>query len=150
MRYGTRADGSLADSYKTARGVGFGPESKRRIMIGTFVLSAGYYDAYYKKAIAVRAAMRKEFDDVLRDIDVIVGPVSPIVAWPIGEKVDDPIAMYLADVFTVSANILGIPGISVPCGMVRNLPVGLQILGKAFDDQKVLDVAAAFEQLNQK
>lgn len=147
MRYGTRADGSLAESYKVARGAGFGSESKRRIMIGTFVLSAGYYDAYYKKAIAVRAAMRKEFDEVLSNIDVIVGPVSPIVAWPIGEKVDDPIAMYLADVFTVSANILGIPGISVPCGTVRDLPVGLQILGKAFDDQKVLNVAAAFEAL---
>ncbi len=148
MRYGTRAEGTLEESYRAARGAGFGPESKRRIMLGTFILSAGYYDAFYKKAIAVRAAMKMEFDAALKDLDVIVGPVSPIVAWGLGEKMNDPVAMYLADVLTVSANILGIPGISVPCGEAHGLPVGLQILGKNFDDNNVLRVAAAFEALH--
>lgn len=145
MRYGDRGPGSLEESYRDARGAGLGAESKRRILLGTFILSAGYYDAYYKKAIAVRAAMRLEFDAKLSDLDVIVGPVSPIVAWPFGAKMEDPVSMYLADVFTVSANILGIPAISVPCGTAHGLPVGLQILGKSFDDAKVLSVAAAFE-----
>jgi len=150
MRYGNRGEGAIEDSYRSARGAGFGAESKRRIMLGTFILSAGYYDAFYKKAIAVRAAMKMEFDAALKSVDVIVGPVSPITAWGIGEKMDDPVSMYLADVFTVSANILGIPGISVPCGTAHGLPVGLQILGKNFDDNKVLQVAAAFEALNVK
>ncbi len=150
MRYGTRGEGALEESYRAARGVGLGPESKRRIMLGTFILSAGYYDAFYKKAIAVRAAMKMEFDAALNGLDVIVGPTSPVVAWNIGEKMDDPVAMYLADIFTVSANITGMPGISVPCGEAHGLPVGLQILGKNFDDNKVLRVAAAFEVLNVK
>ncbi len=145
MRYGTRHEGTLEESYRSSRGEGFGPESKRRIMLGTFILSAGYYDAYYKKAIAVRAAMKMEFDAAMKNIDVLVGPTSPVVAWNIGEKMNDPVAMYLADVFTVSANILGIPGISVPCGTAHGLPVGLQILGKNFDDATVLRVAAAYE-----
>ncbi len=149
MRYGTRAAGTLEESYRASRGEGLGPESKRRIMLGTFILSAGYYDAFYKKAVAVRAAMKMEFDAALKKVDVIVGPVSPVVAWGIGEKMDDPVAMYLADVFTVSANILGIPGISVPCGTAHGLPVGLQILANSFDDNKVLQVAAAFEALRQ-
>lgn len=148
MRYGERGEGAIEDSYRSARGAGLGAESKRRIMLGTFILSAGYYDAYYKKAIAVRTAMKMEFDAALQHVDVIVGPVSPVVAWDIGAKMNDPIAMYLADVFTVSANILGIPGISVPCGTAHGLPVGLQILGKNFDDNKVLQVAAAFESLS--
>ncbi len=147
MRYGNRGEGVIEESYRSARGAGLGAEAKRRIMLGTFILSAGYYDAFYKKAIAVRAAMKIEFDAALAAVDVIVGPVSPVVAWGIGEKMDDPVSMYLADVFTVSANILGIPGISVPCGTAHGLPVGLQILGKNFDDQKVLDVALAFETL---
>ncbi|MEK7632638.1 MAG: Asp-tRNA(Asn)/Glu-tRNA(Gln) amidotransferase subunit GatA [Patescibacteria group bacterium] len=148
MRYGNRGEGAIEESYRSARGAGFGAESKRRIMLGTFILSAGYYDAFYKKAIAVRAAMKMEFDAALKNVDVIVGPVSPIVAWGIGEKMDDPVSMYLADVFTVSANILGIPGISVPCGTAHGLPVGLQVLGKSFDDNRVLQVAAAFEGLH--
>jgi aspartyl-tRNA(Asn)/glutamyl-tRNA(Gln) amidotransferase subunit A len=147
MRYGTRADGALEESYRVARGAGFGAEVKRRIMLGTFILSAGYYDAYYKKALAVRAALKMQFDAAFADVDVIVGPTSPVVAWGAGEKMDDPVAMYLADVFTVSANITGMPGISVPCGEAHGLPVGLQILGKNFDDNKVLRVAAAFEAL---
>lgn len=145
MRYGTRADGALEESYRAARGAGFGAEVKRRIMLGTFILSAGYFDAFYKKALAVRAALKMQFDAAFVDVDVIVGPTSPVVAWNIGEKMDDPVAMYLADVFTVSANITGMPGISVPCGEVHGLPVGLQILGKNFDDNTVLRVAAAFE-----
>lgn len=148
MRYGTRARGALEESYRMARGAGFGAEVKRRIMLGTFILSAGYYDAYYKKALAVRAALKMQFDTAFADVDVIVGPTSPVVAWNIGEKMDDPVAMYLADVFTVSANITGMPGISVPCGEAHGLPVGLQILGKNFDDNKVLRVAAAFEALH--
>jgi aspartyl-tRNA(Asn)/glutamyl-tRNA(Gln) amidotransferase subunit A len=116
-------------------------------MLGTFILSAGYYDAYYKKALAVRAALNMQFDAAFTDVDVIVGPTSPVVAWNIGEKMDDPVAMYLADIFTVSANITGMPGVSVPCGEAHGLPVGLQILGKNFDDNMVLRVAAAFEAL---
>ena len=122
-------------------------EVRRRVLLGTYVLSAGYYDAYYKKAIAVRAALKTQFDAAFADVDVIVGPTSPVVAWNGGEKMDDPVTMYLADVFTISANIIGIPGISVPCGETHGLPVGLQILGKNFDDNKVLRVAAAFEAL---
>lgn len=147
MRYGTRADGSLEESYRNARGEGFGAEAKRRIMLGTFILSAGYYDAYYKKALAVRAALKAEFDAAFQNVDVIVGPVSPVVAWNIGEKMDDPVTMYLADVFSIFANITGMPGISVPCDMAHGLPVGLQILGKNFDDNKVLRIAAAFQAL---
>ena len=149
MRYGERGEGAIEESYRAARGAGFGAETKRRIILGTFILSAGYYDAYYKKAIAVRTALKMEFDAAFQHVDVIVGPTSPVVAWDLGAKVDDPIAMYLADVFTVSANILGIPGISVPCGTAHGLPVGLQILGKNFDDNKVLQVAVAFEGLQE-
>jgi len=147
MRYGERGEGAIEESYRAARGAGFGAETKRRIILGTFILSAGYYDAYYKKAIAVRAALKTEFDAAFQHVDIIVGPTSPVVAWDIGAKMNDPVAMYLADVFTVSANILGIPGISVPCGTAHGMPVGLQILGKNFDDNKVLQVAAAFERL---
>ncbi len=147
IRYGDRADGTLEESYRNARGKGFGAETKRRIMLGTFILSAGYYDAYYKKALAVRTALKMQFDEAFQNVDVIVGPTSPVVAWDIGAKMNDPVAMYLADVFTVSASIIGIPGISIPCGTAHNLPVGLQILGKNFDDAKVLSVAVAFEKL---
>ncbi len=148
IRYGNRGAGTIEESYRSARGAGFGAEVKRRIMLGTFILSAGYYDAYYKKAIAVRAALKTEFDQAFAQVDVIVSPTSPVVAWDIGAKMDDPVAMYLADIFTVAANIIGIPGISVPCGTAHGLPVGLQVLGKNFDDNKVLQVAAAFETLH--
>lgn len=145
MRYGTRAPGALEESYFTARGEGFGREVKRRILLGTFVLSAGYYDAYYKKALAVRAALQTQMDAAFGLVDVLVGPTSPVVAWKMGEKFDDPIAMYLADIFTVASNVVGTPAISVPCGFAHGLPVGLQVQGRAFDDGKVLSVAAAFE-----
>ncbi len=146
MRYGTRAQSlNLLESYLQARGDGFGPEVKRRIMLGSFILSAGYFDAYYKKAQAVKTAIYLEMMDVFKHVDVIVTPTSPCVAWNLGERFDDPIAMYLADIFTVTANIAGLPGISVPCGLAHNLPVGLQFIGPYLGDDKVFDVASAFE-----
>ena len=148
MRYGTRAQSDkLKESYLMARGGGFGKEVKRRIMIGTYVLSAGYYDAYYKKALQVRQMIAKDFERVFQEVDVIVGPTSPVVAWGLGDKFDDPIAMYLADIFTVSVNIAGISSISVPCGLAHDLPVGLQFLAGSGQDGKILRAAAAFEAL---
>ena len=145
MRYGTRAPGALEDSYLTARSEGFGLEVKRRIMLGSFILSAGYYDAFYKKALAVRNALRKEFDEAFKQVDVILSPTAPGTAWKLGEKFDDPIAMYLADVFTTPANIAGLPGISVPCGFANDLPVGLQLQAKPFDEMKMYKAAAAYQ-----
>lgn len=146
LRYGTRAESpSLKESYLQARGTGFGREVKRRIMLGAYILSAGYYDAYYKKAQAVKTAIYQDLMDVFEHVDVIVTPTSPSVAWNLGERFDDPIAMYLADIFTVTANIAGTPGISVPCGTAHGLPVGLQFLGPYLGDAKVLDAASAFE-----
>ena len=116
------------------RDYGFGPEVKRRIMLGTYALSAGYYDAYYKKAQQVRTLIARDYQQAFEKVDVIVGPTAPTVAFPMGEKVDDPLAMYLNDVYTVPANLAGIPGVSMPCGFSENLPVGLQILGKHFDE----------------
>lgn len=145
MRYGTRAPGALEDSYLTARSEGFGMEVKRRIMLGSFILSAGYYDAFYKKALAVRNALRKEFDEAFKQVDVILSPTAPGTAWKLGEKFDDPIAMYLADVFTTPANIAGLPGISIPCGFANNLPVGLQLQAKPFDEMSLYKAAAAYQ-----
>lgn len=147
MRYGTRAPGSLEESYLTARGEGFGPEVKRRIMLGTYILSAGYYDAYYKKALAVRQALRMEFDAAFKDVDLILGPTSPAVAWKLGERFNDPIAMYLADIFTTAANIAGIPGISIPCGFAHGLPVGLQLQAPFMQDVHLLRAAAAYQKV---
>lgn len=128
LRYGTRAPGSLEESYLAARNAGFGPEVKRRILLGTFILSAGYFDAYYKKALAVRQAIAQEFAQAFAKVDVILGPTTPGVAWKLGEKMNDPLAMYLADIFTVATNIAGLPGISLPCGFSRDgLPIGLQL-----------------------
>ncbi len=123
-----------------------GAEVKRRIMLGTYALSAGYFDEYYSKAAKVRTLVKQDFEKAFQKVDVIVGPVSPSVAWNIGEKVDDPLSLYLADVYTVAANLAGIPGLSVPCGFVDGLPVGLQILGTHFDEETVLKVGFAFEQ----
>lgn len=149
MRYGTRAQvDNLWDSVKKARGDGFGREVKRRIMLGNYILSAGYYDAYYKKAQAVKTAIFDDMHEAFKKVDVIMMPTSPSVAWKIGEKFDDPMAMYLADIYTVTANIAGIPAISVPCGESRGLPVGLQFMGPVQADNKVLEAAAAFEQLS--
>lgn len=149
MRYGTRAHGSLEESYLAARGEGFGPEVKRRIMLGTFILSAGYVDTYYKNALAVRAALKTQFDEAFQRVDVIAGPTSPIVAWKVGEKSNDPIAMYLADIFTVATNMIGTTGISIPCGFAHGLPVGLHLQANCFEEGKLLSVAAAFEGVTQ-
>jgi len=149
VRYGYRASGakSLAEMYRRTRDEGFGAEVKRRIMLGTYALSAGYYDAYYLKAQRVRTLLARDFEEAFRSVDAIVTPTSPTAAFRLGEKSNDPLAMYLADIYTITADLAGIPGISVPCGVAHdNLPVGLQILGKHFDEATILRVAHAYEQ----
>ena len=146
VRYGASAGADeLWDNYARTRGAGFGAEVKRRIMLGTYALSAGYYDAYYVKAQQVRTLIKDEFDEVLSTVDVILAPTSPTVAFKLGAKVDDPLAMYLNDACTLPVNIAGLPGISVPCGLSDGLPVGLQVIGRAFDEATVLRVADAYE-----
>src|SRR5712692_7837824 len=149
VRYGYRAAGvkSLPDMYRRSRDEGFGAEVKRRIMLGTYALSAGYYDAYYLKAQKVRTLLTRDFEEAFRKVDAIVAPTSPTAAFRLGEKSNDPLAMYLADIYTVTASLAGIPGISIPCGETReHLPIGLQILGKHFDEATILRVAHAYEQ----
>jgi aspartyl-tRNA(Asn)/glutamyl-tRNA(Gln) amidotransferase subunit A len=149
VRYSRRARGvkTLSEMYRRSRDEGFGPEVKRRIMLGTYALSAGYYDAYYLKAQKVRALLTRDFDEAFRKVDAIVTPTSPTAAFRLGEKSNDPLSMYLADIYTVTADLAGIPAISVPCGQTKDkLPIGLQILGKHFDEATVLRVAHAFEQ----
>jgi len=147
VRYGHRCDDpkDLEDLYKRSRAEGFGAEVQRRIMIGTYVLSAGYYDAYYRKAQQVRTLLRRDFDEAFADCDVLITPTTPETAFRIGEKTSDPLTMYLSDVFTVSANLAGLPGVSVPCGFAHQMPVGLQILGRPLDDATPLRVADAFQ-----
>jgi aspartyl-tRNA(Asn)/glutamyl-tRNA(Gln) amidotransferase subunit A len=146
VKYGYAAGASdLMENYLRTRGEGFGPEVKRRIMLGTYALSAGYYDAYYVKAQQVRTLIKDEFDSVLADVDALVAPTSPSVAFPIGAKVDDPLLMYLNDACTLPVNIAGLPGVSVPCGLVDGKPVGLQVIGRAFDEGTILRVADAYE-----
>ena len=146
VRYGLSAGADeIWDNYTHTRGAGFGAEVKRRIMLGTYALSAGYYDAYYVKAQQVRTLIKAEFDEVLSTVDAILAPTSPNVAFKIGAKVDDPLAMYLNDACTLPVNIAGLPGISVPCGLSEGLPVGLQVIGRAFDEATVLRVADAYE-----
>ncbi len=146
VRYGARADGAtLHDVYYRTR-ARFGAEAKRRIMIGTFVLSAGYYDAYYVKAQQVRALIRRDYDQAFAAVDVVAMPTSPTAAFPIGARTDDPLQMYLADVFTVAANLAGLPAISIPCGVTgENLPVGLQLTARPFDEATLIGAAAAVE-----
>jgi aspartyl-tRNA(Asn)/glutamyl-tRNA(Gln) amidotransferase subunit A len=149
VRYGYRVRGahSLSEMYRRSRDLGFGPEVKRRIMLGTYALSAGYYEAYYLKAQKVRTLLATDFEEAFKQVDAIVTPTSPTAAFKLGEKVDDPLAMYLADIYTVTADLVGIPGISVPCGTTKeNLPVGLQILGKHFDEATILRLAHRYEQ----
>jgi aspartyl-tRNA(Asn)/glutamyl-tRNA(Gln) amidotransferase subunit A len=148
VRYGHRAQGvsSLSDMYRRSRDQGFGAEVKRRIMLGTYALSAGYYDAYYLKAQRVRTLLTSDFVDAFKKVDVIVGPTSPTTAFKLGERVDDPLAMYLADIYTVTANLAGIPGVSIPVGNSKeNLPIGMQIFGKHFDEATILRLAHAYE-----
>jgi aspartyl-tRNA(Asn)/glutamyl-tRNA(Gln) amidotransferase subunit A len=135
------------ETYRQTRGAGFGREVKRRIMLGTYALSAGYYDAYYLKAQQVRTLIKGDFDTAFREVDVIACPTAPTTAFKIGEKADDPLQMYLSDVFTLSCNLAGICGISVPCGFDgEGLPVGLQIMGPAFGEEIILRVAHVYEQ----
>jgi aspartyl-tRNA(Asn)/glutamyl-tRNA(Gln) amidotransferase subunit A len=137
---------TLWDVYERSRGKGFGREVKRRIILGTYALSSGYYDAYYVKAQKVRTLIKQDFDAVFEKYDAVVGPTSPTTAFPLGAKTQDPLAMYLNDLFTIPTSLAGLPGISVPAGMVGGLPVGLQIIGKALDEATVLRIAHAFEQ----
>jgi aspartyl-tRNA(Asn)/glutamyl-tRNA(Gln) amidotransferase subunit A len=148
VRYGYRSPKSetLAQMYRSSRNEGFGPEVKRRIMLGTYVLSAGYYDAYYLKAQKVRTLITRDFLQAFNDVDAIITPTTPTPAFRLGEKSDDPLSMYLADIFTVTASLAGIPGISVPCGVSQNgLPIGMQILGRHFEEGTILRLAHAFE-----
>jgi aspartyl-tRNA(Asn)/glutamyl-tRNA(Gln) amidotransferase subunit A len=132
--------------YSRTRDEGFGPEVKRRIMLGTYVLSAGYYDAFYLKALQVRTLLRRDYDQAFERVDVVAMPTSPTPAFRLGEKTDDPLQMYLADVFTVSANLAGLPGISVPCGFSsEGLPIGVQFMGRMFDEATLLRIADAYE-----
>ncbi len=149
VRYGFRAENgrSLSDMYRRSRDLGFGAEVKRRIMLGTYALSAGYYDAYYLKAQKVRTLLTRDFEEAFKKVDVIVTPTSPTAAFKLGDKTDDPLAMYLADIYTVTANLAGIPGISIPCGETKEkLPIGMQIFGKHFDEATILRLAHAYEQ----
>jgi len=148
VRFGHRAEAprDLEDMYKRSRGEGFGSEVKRRIMTGTYVLSAGYYDAYYLRAQRVRQLIAGDFHRAFESVDVIVGPTTPTPAFELGAKVDDPVTMYLNDIYTIGVNLAGLPGMSVPCGFVDGLPVGLQIVGRAFDEGRILNVAHRFQQ----
>jgi aspartyl-tRNA(Asn)/glutamyl-tRNA(Gln) amidotransferase subunit A len=149
IKYGYRTPewSNLRDMYMRTRDEGFGTEVKRRIMLGTYALSAGYYDAYYKKAQQVRTLILRDFEEAFRQVDAIVAPTAPTPAFKIGEKTSDPLQMYLSDVFTIPVNMAGIPGISIPCGFSSTgLPIGLQVIGKPFDEGTVLQVAHAFEQ----
>jgi aspartyl-tRNA(Asn)/glutamyl-tRNA(Gln) amidotransferase subunit A len=147
VKYGLSIEaGSLREMYERTRGEGFGDEVKRRIMLGTYALSSGYYDAYYVKAQKVRTLIKHDFDEAFAHVDAIVAPTSPTVAFPIGARTDDPYQMYLADVFTIPANMAGIPGVAIPCGFSDGLPVSLQVLGKAFDEATILRIAHAYEQ----
>ena len=148
VRYGLRVKGdNLIDMYMKTRKEGFGSEVKRRIILGTYALSSGYYDAYYKKAQQVRTLIKQDFDREFESVDIIVTPTTPTPAFKIGEKTEDPLQMYLTDIFTISVNLAGVPGISVPCGCSREgLPIGMQIIGRHFDEESVLRAAHAFEQ----
>ena len=149
VKYGYRSPGArdarLREMYSRTRDEGFGAEVKRRIMLGTYVLSAGYYDAFYLKAQQVRTLLRRDYDQAFERVDAVAMPTSPIPPFRLGEKTDDPLQMYLADIFTVSANLVGLPGISVPCGFSGSLPIGFQLIGRMFDEATILRIADAFE-----
>ena len=149
IRYGARVEGNDPISlYGNTRGAGFGAEVKRRIILGTYVLSSGYYDAYYLRAQKVRTLIRQDFLRAFEQVDAIVTPTTPTAAFKIGEKSDDPLQMYLSDIFTISCNLAGICGLSLPCGFTANpkLPIGLQLLGKPFGEETILKIAHAYEQ----
>jgi len=148
VRYGHRCDSpvDLFDLYTRSRGEGFGDEVKRRIMIGTYALSAGYYDAYYRKAQQLRRLIKNDFEAALQEVDVIMGPTTPAPAWVVGEKAKDPVSVYLEDIYTISANLAGLPGMSIPCGFVDGMPVGLQVIGNYFDESLLLNIGHQFQQ----
>jgi aspartyl-tRNA(Asn)/glutamyl-tRNA(Gln) amidotransferase subunit A len=148
MRYGYRANANdLNETYRISRDEGFGAEVKRRIMLGTYALSAGYYDAYYLKAQKVRTLIKRDFDEAFKRCDVIVTPTAPTTAFKLGEKIQDPLQMYLSDIYTISINLAGLPALSLPCGFDGDgLPIGMQIIGKPFDEATILQVAHAYEQ----
>jgi len=149
VQYGhrTKEPASLIDMYFRTREEGFGPEVKRRIILGTYVLSAGYYDAYYLKALKVRTLISKDFSDAFKKVDVILTPTSPTPAFKIGERAEDPLQMYLSDIYTISVNLAGLPAVSLPCGKTKNkLPIGLQLIGKPFDEETIIKVGSAFEE----
>ncbi|MDT3779846.1 Asp-tRNA(Asn)/Glu-tRNA(Gln) amidotransferase subunit GatA [Nitrospira sp. MA-1] len=149
VKFGFRSkeSGELAEMYRSTRSQGFGPEVKRRIMLGTYALSAGYYDAYYGKAQAVRTLIQREFESVFQEVDLLVSPVMPTPAFQLGERLDDPLQMYLSDIYTIPASLAGLPAISVPCGLSKTgLPIGLQLMGRPFEEAMVLRAAYAYEQ----
>jgi aspartyl-tRNA(Asn)/glutamyl-tRNA(Gln) amidotransferase subunit A len=148
VRYTIRENGTtLSDMYRDTRGCGFGAEVKRRIMLGTYVLSAGYYDAYYRKAQQVRTLIAQDFNNAFEDVDALITPVSPFPAFKIGEKVDDPLQMYLSDVYTLTGDLAGVPCMSVPCGVSPDgLPIGLQIFTRHFDEATMFRIAYNYEQ----
>ena len=147
VRYGHRSNKStnLEDLYRNSRSEGFGKEVKRRILVGTYALSAGYYDAYYLKAQKVRNLIARDFSNAYKEVDLILGPTTPDIAFKIGEKMNDPIAMYLSDVYTVSTNLAGLPAISIPMGFKENMPLGLQIIGKHFDEENILRISHLYQ-----
>ena len=145
--YRTKEYEELHNMYKKSRSEGFGPEVKRRIMLGSFVLSSGYYDAYYLKALRTKALIKQAFDKAFEKYDVILGPAAPTTAPKLGQSLSDPIKMYLGDIYTISVNLAGLPGISLPCGKDKNgLPIGLQLIGNCFEEKKIIRAAYAFEQ----
>jgi len=148
VRYGYRCENpvDLTDMYMRSRGEAFGREVKRRIMTGTYALSAGFYDAYYLKAQKIRRLVSEDFKSAFEKVDVIMGPVAPETAFKLGEKTSDPISMYLTDIYTIALNLAGLPGMSIPAGMANNMPVGLQIIGNMFTEAKMLNVAHQYQQ----
>ena len=153
VKYGFRAKEyeGLHDMYKKSRSQGFGPEVKRRIMLGSFVLSSGYYDAYYLKALRAKALIKEAFDRAFGSYDVILGPASPVTAPKLGESLSDPLKMYLGDIYTISVNLAGLPGLSVPCGTdSKGLPIGLQLIGDCFKEKQIIRAGYAFERSRQQ
>jgi aspartyl-tRNA(Asn)/glutamyl-tRNA(Gln) amidotransferase subunit A len=146
VQYGLRVPASdLYEMYTQTRGQGFGAEVKRRIMLGTYALSAGYYEGFFLKAQRVRTLIRRDFEQAFASVDVVLMPTSPTVPFRLGEKTDDPLQMYLADVYTIPVNLAGLPGISLPCGFARGLPVGMQLIGRPFDEATIFRAAQAYE-----
>jgi aspartyl-tRNA(Asn)/glutamyl-tRNA(Gln) amidotransferase subunit A len=148
VRYGHRCDNprDLLDLYQRSRGEGFGAEVKRRIMTGTYVLSAGYYDAFYLKAQCVRQLISNDFERAFHEVDVVIGPTTPTTAFKLGAKTADPVTMYLNDIYTIGANLAGLPAISVPCGQAQGLPTAMQIIGPHFGEERLLNVAHRYQQ----